>query len=237
MSLAQVQQLVADEASLADDRPASAGRLQRLCRAAARALPATGVSINLSVDDRTPVTVAASHPATVQLEALQFTLGEGPFLDAHATRQPVLVADLRSAGRSRWPIYSPAVQDYGVRALFAFPLGVGGARLGAMAVYREEVGALSDLALDQAMSFAEAATTGLLDAQLAPREPDLVVHDALDGRYEVFQAQGMVMVQLGVPPLVAMARMRARAFTRSQRLSDLADDVLAGRLVFEPDEP
>lgn len=237
MSLAQVRRLVADEAPLPDDRPASAGRLQRLCRAAARTLPATGVGINLIVDSRTPVTVAASHPAIVTIEALQFALGEGPSLDAHATRRPVIVADLRGSGRDRWPGYALAVQEHGVRALFAFPLRVGVARLGVLDVYRAESGELSVPALARAATFAEVATLSLLEMQQVHREPGQVVHDALDGRYEVFQAQGMVTVQLGVSMTDALARMRARAFTRNQRLIDLANDVVAGGLVFEPDEP
>ncbi len=233
---AHVQGLVAEEPPLADDSPASVGQLQRLCRAAARTLPATGVGISVIVDAETPVTVAVSGPRTLGIEALQFALGEGPCLDAHATQRPVIMADLLASGRARWPGYAVAAHEYGIRALFAFPLQVGAARLGAMDVYREEVGDLSGPVLAQALTFAEVATMSLLDSQRGSREPSVVVRDALDDRYEVFQAQGMVMVQLGIPLAEAMARMRGRAFAQNQRLSDLANDVVAGRLVFEPDE-
>jgi hypothetical protein len=45
----------------------------------------------------------------------------------------------------------------------------------------------------------------------------------------------MVMVQLGVSIGEAMARMRAYAYAQDRRLSDVARDVVARRLCFDPD--
>ena len=84
--LVQVRALVEDESPAVDDKPAVVGRMQRLCRAAARALPATGVGISLIAETGTQATVAASGETTEQIEELQFALGEGPCLDAYATR-------------------------------------------------------------------------------------------------------------------------------------------------------
>jgi hypothetical protein len=106
-----------------------------------------------------------------------------------------------------------------------------------MGVYREMVGGLSDDELGQALTFAEVATVDLLDSLPVPGGPNRVVQDAVDNRYQVFQAQGMVTVQLGVRLVEAMARMRAYAFAHDLLLGDLADDILAGRVVLEPDEP
>ncbi len=64
-----------------------------------------------------------------------------------------------------------------------------------------------------------------------------MLHDAGDYRYQVFQAQGMVMVQLGVTLAEAMARIRAYAYAHDRRLSDVAVDIVAGRLVLESDAP
>ena len=49
------------------------------------------------------------------------------------------------------------------------------------------------------------------------------VHD------EVYQAQGMVMVDLAVPLDVALARMRAVAFAEGTSLQELSADIVAGR--------
>ena len=53
-------------------------------------------------------------------------------------------------------------------------------------------------------------------------------------RLEVYQAQGMVMVDLGVSLTEAMALLRAHAFTLGRPLGDVARDVVTGRLRLEP---
>jgi hypothetical protein len=234
--LVQVRALVDNESRSVDDMPAIVGRLQRLCRAAARALPAFGVGISLIAKPGAQVTVAASGDITERLEELQFSVGEGPCLDAHASRRPVLSSDLLAPG-GRWPGYAQAVAEHGVRAVFAFPLQVGGARMGAMDVYRDRVGGLSSGALVQALTFAEVATSDLLGSQREPGGRDEVLRDAVDNRYQVYQAQGMVTVQLGVDLAEAMVRIRAYAYAENRRLGDVADDIVAGRLVLEADEP
>lgn len=221
---------------MAADKSDIVGRMQRLCRVAARELPAAGVGISLISETDTQITVAASDEQTQLIEELQFALGEGPCLETYATRRPVLVSDLRDVPGTRWPGYVRAVGEHDVRAVFAFPLQIGAARMGAMDVYRDTVGGLPGETLDQALTFAELATTALLDSQRDSAEPQ-VLRDAVDNRYQVFQAQGMVMVQLGVSLAEAMVRIRAHAYAQERRITDIADDILAGKLILEPDEP
>jgi hypothetical protein len=47
----------------------------------------------------------------------------------------------------------------------------------------------------------------------------------------------MIIVQLGVPAAVALVRLRAYAYAHDRRLRDVARDVVARRLRFDPDEP
>ena len=58
--------------------------------------------------------------------------------------------------------------------------------------------------------------------------------DAFDCR--IYQAQGMVSVQLDVDLVEAMARLRGYALANELRLSDVADKVLSGRLRLEGDK-
>jgi hypothetical protein len=44
----------------------------------------------------------------------------------------------------------------------------------------------------------------------------------------------MVMVQLGVSLAEAMSRLRAHAYAHDRRLGDVARDVVARRLIIEP---
>jgi hypothetical protein len=182
-----------------------------------------------------PVAVS-SDLRTQALEEQQFTFGEGPCVDAFEGRQSVLVPDLRDQWLARWPGYAPAAIEGGVRAVFAFPLQVGAARLGVLDVYRDVPGGLSVEAMRHALSFAEVALWTLLDgrADATPDGPVRELESAVELRSVLFQAQGMVMVQLGVSLAEAMSRLRAHAYAHDRRLGDVARDVVARRLIIEP---
>jgi len=182
--------------------------------------------------------VLGSSPAYAEIEELQFTLGEGPCLTAYTDGVPVLLSDL-SGESERWPGYVSATRDHGILAAFAFPLRVGGARLGALDVYRDRVGPLNDDALTLGLVFAEVAMSTLLDMDhrrglLEPSSFDDLVAGA---GAELYQAQGMVMVQLGVSLSEAMSRLRAYAFAHEIRLSEVAADVVARRITFQAEDP
>jgi hypothetical protein len=175
---------------------------------------------------------AASDPVSETLEQLQFSLGEGPCIDAFASRRVVLEPDLANGASARWLAYAPAAHAQGVGAVFAFPLQVGAARLGVMDVYREGPGPLSDESLAQALTFAEVAVETLLDAQGKAVVGEVAegLDRALDSHYVIYQAQGMTMVDLGVPLADALARLRAHAYAHGRPLQGVARDVVAGRL-------
>jgi hypothetical protein len=211
------------------------GQLRAICRAAARALSASGVGLSVMATDGGHGMAAASDAATERIEELQFTFGEGPCVDAYTSSRPVLVPDLTADAMRRWPVYAPAIHDAGVRAVFAFPLQVGAVRLGALDVFRPSAGPLSRTELGQAFTFADRAVTILLDGQERATEDADGLDNAIDNRIELFQAQGMVMVQLGVSLGEALARIRAYAYAEDRRLGAVAADVVARRLRFDRD--
>jgi hypothetical protein len=219
------------------DKPDVVGWLQRLCRVASRNLPAAGVGISVMSSDGEPATVAASDTRSAAVEDVQFTLGEGPCIEAYSIGRPVLVPDLSVAAINRWPGYAPAAQEHGVQAAFSFPLQIGAARLGALDVYRNERGSPSAETIVAALTFADVALTGLLNAQQRSNQRDgtPALDDALDARFELYQAQGMVAVQLGIPLDEAMIRIRAHSYVQDRSLSDVADDIIAGKLALGTD--
>jgi hypothetical protein len=151
----------------------------------------------------------------------------------------VLIPDLDNEVPARWPIYTPAVHDSGVRAVFSFPLQMGAVRLGVLDVFRQRTGSLSDDELSDALTFAEVTMTALLDEHegAATTDPGDGLAEVVEHRAELFQAQGMVMVQLGVPIGEALARLRAYAYAHGRRLDEVARDVVARRLHFDRDRP
>ena len=231
-----VRALVDLEPATADQGDGLTSWLQRLCAAAVRAVPASGAGVSL-VDIHGVTGFAAAHDAESEhLEELEFTLGEGPGVDAFAGRRPVLEPNVATA-MSRWPMYAPAVLERGVHAVFAFPLQVGAARLGVLNIFRREPARLADGALALALTFADVAVSRLLDTQAGldvGARPD-PLDEMMSYRTELYQAQGMVMVDLSVSLDEAMVRLRAYAFACGRRLSEVARDIVAGRLRLDTD--
>lgn len=234
---AQVQTLIAAEPSAPEDPHGTAGALRRLCSAAVRALPAWGAGLSLMTDAGVRGVAAASDPSSERIDELQFELGEGPCVDAFTSRRPVLEPDLATGGTARWPVYSAAAHREGARAAFAFPLQVGAARLGVLDVYRERAGVLSTEELAQALTFADVATTMLLDAQeqAPPGAAAAGLDEAMEYRFELYQAQGMIMVQLGVSLVEALVLIRAYAYSHDRDLADVARDVVTRGLRLDED--
>ncbi len=231
--LAHANQLIDDEPPSPHAAPSTIGRLERLCSALTRSLPATGVGLSLLTDDNFGGgTIAASSAGSRRLEELQFTLGEGPCIDAYTSRRPVLEPNLSTHGSRRWPGYAPAAHEQGVQAVFAFPLQIGAARAGALDIYRDAPGSLTSDALTQAVTFAEVAMGLLVDGQNGALDGKTTAEldDALSYRLEVYQAQGMVMVDLNVGIDEAMARLRGHAYAKDRYISDVAKDIVAGKL-------
>jgi hypothetical protein len=86
--------------------------------------------------------------------------------------------------------------------------------------------------------FAELATELLMDNSTAEPavglDPDHHAAMAIHG--QIYQAQGMTMVDLGVSLPEALARMRAHAYATGQDLAELATDIIAGRTALPADE-
>jgi len=174
--------------------------------------------------------VAASDDRCRDVGEIQFATGEGPCHDAYAARRPVLTPDLRSVTHRRWPGYSSAAIESGVAGIFAFPLHVGAVVLGVLNVYTAQPGSLSQEQVAAALTRAQLATEILLDGDLvsAGGRLDRDVSTVLDHRAEIYQAQGMVVVDLKVDLAEALSRMRAHAFGNEMPLIDLARDIIAG---------
>ncbi|SDY84847.1 ANTAR domain-containing protein [Geodermatophilus africanus] len=201
-----------------------------LAAACVRALPVSGVGLALMTDEGPAGIIAATDGAAMELEELQFTLGEGPCVDASQTGRPVLQPDLARTAPLRWPAFAGGALEAGVRAVFAFPLRVGAIRVGVLDLYRDRAGPLSGDELTEALSFADAATLVLLHAQAGAPVTGAV--PVLDERAEVHQATGVASVQAGVGLAEALVLLRARAFAEGRPLRDLARDVLDGAVDF-----
>jgi hypothetical protein len=206
------------------------GLLTSLTTACVRSLPVTGVGVALMTDAGPAGIVTATDGVARELEDLQFTLGEGPCVDASRTGRPVLQPDLALTAPSRWPAFAGGALQADIGAVFAFPLRVGAIRVGVLDLYRDRAGQLSAAGLAEALSFADAVTQVLLFGQAGLAEPGSV--PVVDERAEVHQATGVVAVQAAVGLGEALVLLRARAFAEQRPVGDLAREVLAGTVDF-----
>jgi hypothetical protein len=108
---------------------------------------------------------------SVRLDDLQFTLGEGPGVDAAASGELVLEPDLGAVPVQRWPVFTPAALELGVRAVFAVPLQIGAIRVGVLVAQRDAPGLMDGGVLTDLLVFAGAATDALLGSVTGSSEP------------------------------------------------------------------
>jgi hypothetical protein len=169
------------------------------------------------------------------VEDLQFTLGEGPGLDAFAEGTPVVVRDLEEAP-SRWVHFASAARALGVIGVFAFPLQVGGITSGVLSLYR---GVQDRVDEERLRDFAELASLVaesvlVMQSEASAEELSWALSSAAEHRTVVHQAAGMVSVQLDCSIEDAFVRLRATAFTEANTIDAVAREVVERRVRFEP---
>ena len=218
--------------TVVDDLP---GRLVTMCAAS---VPVTGAGIIVMSDAGPGAMLASTDGAAQIMEELQFTLGEGPCVDASTSGHPVLQPDLARTASQRWPGFTAGALAAGVRAIFAFPLQVGGIRVGVLDLYRDVTGDLHALELAEALAFADAATSILLQLQ---SETDGVTGDPglvamIEDRAEVHQATGMVSVQAGLALAPSLVLLRAHSYAAERPILEVAREVIGRTLRFDPED-
>ena len=192
----------------------------------------TGAGVMLMSGEIPRGSLCSTDGVSQLIEELQYTLGEGPCVDAYQQDRVVAEPDLADPVTRRWPAFTPPALQAGARAVFGFPLRVGTVRLGALNLYRDCPGPLSGDQHADALVVADVAARWVLEAQAGA--PVGAVAEELeagaDFHFAVHNAAGMVSVQEGISVTEALIRLRAFAFSSDRLLADVAEDVVARRL-------
>ena len=214
---------------------------KRLCEVCAEVTDMTGAGIMLMSGDIPTGSVCTTNSVSALIEQLQYTLGEGPCVDAYQQGRPILEPDLANPANPRWVAFSGPAVEAGALAVFGFPLQVGSVRLGALNLYRDHAGRLTDDQHADALVMADVVAQAVLVLQAAAPPGRLAAELEAGGDYQyvIHQASGMVSVQLEVSVAQALIRLRAYAFGNDRSLAEVAEEVVARRLRFaaEKDEP
>ena len=203
----------------------------RLCAACVEVLDVSGAGITLMGGDQVgPICV--SDGSIAALEELQFTIGQGPCRDAYRSGRSVHAPRLDDSAFVRWPPFVDLARSSGIGAVFAYPLLTAGANVGVLTLYQEDEGELSGAQHDDGLAISRVLTETVLSLQDAAPPGSLAPE--LDGvvayRAEIYQASGMVSVQLQIAPAEALLRIRAHAFAHDVSVRAVAADIVGRRL-------
>jgi hypothetical protein len=223
--LARAVALVAHNAS------ASGSILPALCAAGMSMLPVAGVGISLMIDGQYQGALCTSDQVVRMIEELQFTVGEGPGIEASRRGAPVLEPDLARAG-ARWPAFVEAAMKAGVAGAFSIPLQVGVICLGVLDLYRDRPGELSLNELADGLVLADIAvrTVLILQAEWPPEAMHADLEAVIGRMSQDHQATGMISVQLEISMRI---RLQKYAYAEGTPIGAVARAVVTRQLRFD----
>ncbi|MFF7192211.1 GAF and ANTAR domain-containing protein [Streptomyces sp. NPDC008079] len=231
--------------------------------AGAAALEVDGVAVSLGNEPGRTEVLWCSDDVSRGFEDLQLTLGQGPGPDCMVGGTTVRVPDLARVRHDRWPELVMEAPGLAARAVFCFPLRMGGIGLGVLTAVRRAPGPLTSGQSADAAILAAALTRYFLEGagrarqeadRVRPQDPvnpqnpvnrrgPMNPQDPADPpdplpflhHAVVHQATGMVSVQLAVSLADALLRLRAHAYGSGRTVTDVSHDVVARRLRLAPD--
>jgi hypothetical protein len=204
-----------------------------LCQVAAELTAATGAGVMILAEGVPRASLCSSGRVAALIEELQYTLGEGPCIDAYQTGTVISEPDLVAPLTPRWAAFTPKVIDVGARAIFGFPIRIGAARVGALNLYRDRAGLLTDDHHADALVMADVIARTVLNLQAGAEPGAIPAELGTDIHAVVHQAAGMVSVQLDISVADALVRLRAHAFATDRPLTEVAGEVVARTLRFD----
>lgn len=202
--------------------------LDRICQAVRDAVGSCdAVGVTVILDDR-PHTAAYTTAATLEIDAVQYAVGDGPCLDAFRNRRENLV-DL-PASLERWPLFAAEVaRDDGIRGLFAVPLESDGQAFGALNLYAYAAGSFdaADITLVRMAASragdAIASVVRLVGARTLAEQ----LETALASRAVIEQAKGIIMGRQGVDETTAFDLLRQQSQHTNVKLREVAAELVS----------
>lgn len=175
--------------------------------------------------------MASSSERSDALDLLQTQNQEGPCFECYHRGRPVSSEDLE-ADSGRWPTFAPAAVLKGFRSVQAVPMRVRGETVGALNLFRAGTGRIAERDLPLGQGMADIAAVALLQERTLRESRSVVeqLQGALTSRVVIEQAKGVLAQQAHIGPDAAFARLRAHARQHNRRLSDIARELIDGRL-------
>jgi GAF domain-containing protein len=169
---------------------------------------------------------AVSDTRVRHLEELQIRHQEGPCITAFDDKVLVGAEDLTSD--PRWPSFSPAAVERGVRAVLASPIPYNQDAVGVVAVLSQERhpwSAEAELAL---LAFTDLAALLIASMMMGEQQTVLAtqLQSALNSRAIIEQAKGVLIGQQGLSAHAAYEQIRAQARAERRKIAVIAAELV-----------
>lgn len=176
--------------------------------------------------------IASTSERSELVELMQLRAGAGPCVEAATTGEVVSVDDIDQIS-DRWPAFAADARASGFSSIHAIPLRLRNSTLGSLNLLRDEPGALDAADAAAAQALADIATITILQQRLVEESAiaQAQLQRALYSRVVIEQAKGYLAQRQNIDMDEAFARIRSHARSTQSRISVVAADIVAGRLV------
>ncbi len=205
--------------------------LSRLTDSCLDVLNVNAAGIMLAGPDGRLRVMASSSEAMRLLELFELQAQEGPCLDCYQTGRPVVNHDINNDD-SRWPRFSPEARNAGFGAVHAVPMRLRDSVIGALNLFQNAAGQLSQADIDASQALADVATIAILQQRVASDAQILneQLTNALNSRIVIEQAKGVVSERESLDMDASFRLLRNHARNHNLRLADLATSIATGAI-------
>jgi GAF domain-containing protein len=175
--------------------------------------------------------LASSSDTMRVLELFQIQADEGPCVDCLRDGLAIVNRELVEPDE-RWPRFTPRARELGFQSVHCLPMRLRGQTIGALNLFRTELGFLDDEDVVVAQALADVATIAILQHQssLAATTLNEQLNRALTSRIIIEQAKGMISESTGRNMDDAFAMLRAHSRNHNLGLTSVATSVVEGTL-------
>ena len=172
---------------------------------------------------------SASDQTAQALEDGQERLAQGPCMAAFSQRAPAVIRDIGS--EPDWGELAQMMAGEGIYAALSVPVELDGSPIGTLDIYNSDPWDWDDSEVAAAQAYAGVVASLLAAAVTAQVKGRLAnqLEAALEHRWLIEQAKGMVMGRERLDSQAAFERLRRVARSSSRRLADVAREVTAGK--------
>ena len=171
-------------------------------------------------------TVAATDDVAREIDAMEYALGDGPCLDAIDESEPDqhICSDLTTG--SRWPkLAATILERTEVRGMAGFRIRQDGQKVGALNVFSDTPGALTDHSLEQAIMLTAFASVAM--AALDRGEEATTLRRGLESNREIGKAIGLLMAMHEIDDDQAFQMLSKVSQEMNIKLAQVATQVIA----------